>query len=70
MVQRFAPHYSHCLLFTPHDSEDLARKIQSVMTLSCEEKNKIVEDLHQIYLKYFSKEVFKQKILQVVKDTI
>ena len=70
LVQRFAPHYSHCLLFTPHDSEDLARKIQSVMTLSCEEKNKIVEDLHQIYLKYFSKEVFKQKILQVVKDTI
>lgn len=70
LIQRFAPHYAHYLLFTPDDSADLAGKIQSVMNLSCEEKNKIVEDLHQIYLKYFSKEVFKRQILQVVKDII
>lgn len=70
LIQRFAPHYAHCLLFTPDDSADLARKIQSVINLSCEEKNKIVEDLHQIYLKYFSKEVFKEQIVQVVKDVI
>ncbi len=70
LIQQFAPHYAHCLLFTPDDSADLARKIQAVINLSCEEKNKIVEDLHQIYLKYFSKEVFKEQILQVVKDTL